>query len=93
MTAPAITIPDTVPPEWATKPDDGDGGDGPVTHRTCCDPEVALCGDPVADAEEVDRDDDSGETCAICERIDELELPCGTRFCRLRRWIRDRKTS
>jgi hypothetical protein len=93
VTAPAITIPDTVPPEWATPADDN-GGDGSEEHYFCCDREVALCGEPL-DAEPAAGVTDA-ELCRICERIDQLEVPCGVRFCRLRRFgrsLRDRRKS
>lgn len=79
MTAAAITVPDTVPPEWASPADDGGEG-GSEEHYFCCDREVALCGEPT-----------DAELCRVCARIDQLEVPCGVRFCRARRWLRNRR--
>lgn len=70
-------------------PDVTDQSTANVGHLYCCDPARALCGEaldpaivsgPLRDGDEVD--------CRVCVLADEMDTPCGARFCRLRMWWR-----
>lgn len=43
-------------------------------HVTCCDDDIALCGQDVSDYPETDGD---GELhCVVCEDLDDGDVPC-----------------
>lgn len=57
----------------------GFGNFDPV-HITCCDNDIALCGEPVATHEWV-ADWDPGEDCAMCIYVIDQHLPCTVPGC------------
>lgn len=69
------------------------GGDGylfglplPLLHVTCCDPEVAFCGQRMDDEEDTEvREDERTEDCLPClheeTRRDRARLGCGSPRC------------
>lgn len=63
------------------KASDGD------THVTCCDEMTALCGEDLSEGEWADGEPTD---CIRCEVIDDANVPCGAKFCRLRSWWRSR---
>lgn len=55
------------------------------THIYCCDPDTALCGLDMTGGTNVPDEDPAD--CFACVVIDEVDVPCHARFCRLRsRW-------
>lgn len=93
MPEPDTILPLTVPPEWVDEVYAEDGGGGPLWHTECCRPDVAVCGEDITDAINRSDADEDGEECVFCERIVELDLPCGEPFCRLRRRMPWRRRS
>jgi hypothetical protein len=55
-------------------------------HLYCCRPDVALCGEDLADGEDTDGEP---ADCIRCEVVAEAGVPCGAPFCRLRQRWRD----
>jgi hypothetical protein len=65
-------------------------GDDADVHVFCCNEDVALCGESL---EGDFYDEDQPTDCIRCDVIDEADVPCGARFCRLRSWWRNRRSS
>lgn len=81
-------------PRWADGPflvDLDDPGDE-ERHILCCDPQTALCGIRICPEEIVDGldedEDDADVLCETCRWRELQRLPCGVRFCWLRRRLR-----
>ena len=62
-----------------------------TSHIWCCNPEMALCGQPMGpEFEEVDVEAEGveAEDCEPCMWVDAAEKSCGARLCWLRNWWR-----
>jgi hypothetical protein len=56
-------------------------GDDDLTHLTCCQPEVAICGADLTDGEDVPALADDEPMCRLCIYADENDVPCPTVSC------------